>query len=415
MRILIVSTSDAKGGAAKAAYRLHKGLENNGANSSMLVRHTEINEDKIYAPESNLQKSLDLFRIPINNMLHDKLYPKRSKVSFSTQWVPDFIHSSLDELQPDIINLHWINDAFIRIETLGKVKKPIVWTIHDMWPFTGGCHYSQGCDKYQSACGNCPILKSERKKDLSHWVLKRKFKAWNHLNLTIVVLSTWMEACVSKSSLFKNRRIEMIPNGIDTSIFKKIDRQLARSVLNLPKDKRIILVGALQVTADKRKGLSLLQDALQELYKSEWKESLEVVVFGSSKQDNSPEFGVSSRYMGVLKDEYTLSLLYSSADVFVAPSLEDNLPNTVLEAMACGTPCVAFNIGGMPDLIEHNVNGYLARPFHASDLARGIALIINDTNLKSSFSLNSLERVRSRFDSCEQSKKYLDLFHELVN
>ena len=184
------------------------------------------------------------------------------------------------------------------------------------------------CDRYTASCGACPQLGSSKNWDLSRWVWQRKAKAWRNLNLTIVALSSWLRQCASSSSLFKDLRVELIPNGLDTEKYRPINRKVARELLRLPQDKQLVLFGSLKATSDKRKGFHLLQPALQELSQSGWQDRLEVGIFGAFRPDNPPEFGFQAHYLGKLSDDLSLALVYSAADVFVLPSVQDNLPNT---------------------------------------------------------------------------------------
>jgi glycosyltransferase involved in cell wall biosynthesis len=343
-----------------------------------------------------------------------KLYPKRDRTTCSPQWLPDTISSKVPQLAPDLINLHWINAGYLQIETIAKFNKPIVWTLHDMWAFTGGCHYSQDCDRYTASCGTCPQLHSSKDWDLSRWVWQRKAKAWKNLNLMIVTPSSWLAKCAKSSSLFQDRRVEVIPYGLDTEKYRPINQQVARELLNLPKDKCLVLFGALSATGDHRKGFHLLQPALQDLSKSGWQDRLELVIFGSSQPENPPDLGFKSHYLGTLNDDIALALVYSAADVFVAPSVQDNLANTVLEAIACGTPCVAFRIGGMPDMIEHQENGYLAQPYKTEDLAQGIAWVIENNERQNKLSERAREKAQQEFTLKIQARRYLSLVSEIL-
>jgi glycosyltransferase involved in cell wall biosynthesis len=410
MKTLLINTSDTNGGAARACYRLHNGLQNIGANSKMLVQ-----EKLSYNQTVQQTENIKLFQaIEIAKQTFDALplkYYQHQKKTFSLQWVPDRLINKINKIAPDIINLHWINSAFMQLETIANLKRPVVWTLHDMWAFTGGCHYSQECTSYTKSCGSCPELNSNKNSDLSRWVWQRKASSWKDINLTIVSPSSWLAKCASSSSLFQKLRIEVIPNGIDTQIYRPIPRHIARELLKLPQDKQLILFGSLYATSDNRKGFHYLQPALQELSKAGWQDKLEVVVFGSSQPNNPPDFGFKSHYLGTFNDDLSLALIYSAADVFVLPSTQENLANTVMEAISCGTPCVAFNIGGMPDMIEHQKNGYLAEGFQVEDLARGIAWVL-ERNDKLSF--YARQKAEQEFALEIQARRYFSLFKEVL-
>ncbi len=414
MKVVLLSNDDLKWGAGRAAYRLHQGLRKLEVDSHLLVQ-TKLSEDEtVIAPKTAIAKSLAKIR-PTLNSLPLKLYPQFNQGVYSTQWIPDRLVSQVEQFSPDIINLHDITLGYIQIETLAKFKQPLVWTLHDMWAFTGGCHYSDGCDRYQKSCGACPQLKSNRDWDLSRWVWQRKAKAWKNLNLTIVALSQWMADCAKKSELFQDLPLEIIANGLDLKKFKPIDKKLAKDLLGLPQDKQIILFGAMNATSDRRKGFQLLYPALKLLNQEQWQDKIQLLIFGASQPQNPPKFNFPTEYLGKLNDDIALSLVYSAADVFIAPSQEDNLPNTVLESLACGTTCVAFKIGGMPDLIEHQNNGYLAQPFEIEDLVRGIEWILENSERSGQLGDRARKKVETEFNQTIQTQHYLSLFNRITN
>jgi glycosyltransferase involved in cell wall biosynthesis len=302
----------------------------------------------------------------------------------------------------------------MQIETLAKLSRPLVFTLHDMWSFTGGCHYTGNCDRYTVSCGACPQLHSSNYCDLSRWIWQRKAKTWRNLNLTIVAISSWIAKCASSSSLFKDLRIEIIPNGLNTETYKPLDKKSVRKLLNLPQDKQLVLFGALNATSEKRKGFHLLQSALQNLSHSEWGEILEVVVFGSSQPDTPIDLGLKARYLGHLNDDFSLAAVYSAADVMVVPSLQEAFGQTASESLACGTPVVAFSGTGLVDIIEHQWNGYLARPFEVEDLAQGIAWVLKDQQRYQKLSHCARQKAEQEFSFETQARRYVTLFNEIV-
>lgn len=415
MKVLHLGDSDS-GGAGRAAYRLHQGMKRIGIDSQMLVQFRTNDDRTVWGAEKTLDKVISKLKLTeYLDVLPLKFYRQREAGEFSTEWLPDAIAPKVAQHNPDIINLHWVCKGFLQIETLAKFNKPLIWTLHDMWAFTGGCHYAQDCQRYNDSCGACPQLNSSQEGDLSHWVWQRKAKAWKNLNLTIVTPSTWLALCASSSSLFQDVPVEVIPNGLDTQKYKPVERQIARSLLNLPQDKKLVLFGAMYPTSDPRKGFHLLMPALQKLNKSGWQEQIELVVFGASESKERPELNFKSHYLGRLNDDISLALVYAAADVFVAPSVEDNLPNTVMEAIACGTPCVAFNIGGMPDMIEHQQNGYLAQPLDSEDLAQGIAWVVENSERHHKLGDRARKKAEQEFNCERQARHYLSLFNELLS
>ena len=414
MRILLLNTTDINGGAARAAYRLHQGLNRIGVQSQMLVQEKFSSDTMVQAPGNRVEQGIARGRISLD-ALPLKCYSQTRKANFSLQWLPEGIAPQATNLNPDVINIHWTGSAFLRWETLARFKQPVVWTLHDMGAFTGGCFYAHDCRGYTASCGKCPQLGSHRERDLSRWVWRRKAKAWRNLDLTVVSPSRWLAKCAGESSLFGDVTIKVIPNGVDVNKYRPITKSVARELLGLAQDKHIIMFGSFNATSDRRKGFHLLQPALQSLSQSGWGDKAQVVVFGASHGSNSPELGFKTDYLGTLKDDLSLALAYSAADVFVLPSLQENLANTVIEALACGTPCVAFDIGGMPDMIEHEANGYLVKPLQVEDLAAGIAWVLDNPERRKKLSDNAREKVVQEFTQEIQANRYLRLFEEIKN
>lgn len=421
MKILLLSKSST-GGAGQAAFRLNLGLRNAGHTSVMAVHDSTVekrsNGSIINAPSPARVLGITNFASTFNSLsikldrLPRLLYPRRDREAFfSVNWIPDRIGTLVKSFDPDVVNLHWIQNGYVRIESLATFHKPIVWTLHDMWAFTGGCDYDQGCGAYEHSCGACPRLESNNTRDLSNWIWRRKQKAWKGLDLTIVTPSRWLASCARSSSLFGDKRIEVIPNGIDLSRFCPFDMYEARSVLDLPLHKKLILCGAW--SDDERKGLKLLRQSLKWIYHSDWRDEIELVFFGPAEQKAWRNIGFKVHHLGWIDNTEKLALIYSAADVFIAPSRQDNLPTTVLETLACGTPCVAFDIGGMSDMIDHRRNGYLVKDFSTEDLAKGIIWVIEDSERHSRLSFEARNKAENNFGLDTATRKYEDLFQDL--
>ncbi|MCC5663580.1 glycosyltransferase family 4 protein [Nostoc sp. CHAB 5784] len=417
MKPLLVNTYDPKGGAgaARAAYRLHQELLRLEIDSQMLIQDKRIADSTVVSSPNKVAKAMWKAR-PMLDALPLELYRNmpRNPVFFRLQWLPNTVTSQIAKLDPDIINLHWICDGFIPIEALAKFNKPIVWTFHDTWAFTGGCCYSLGCDRYTKSCGNCPQLGSNHSWDFSRWVWHRKTKAWQNLKLTIVSPSNWLAECAKSSSLFSNSDIRVIPNGLDISTYKPTERQIARNLLNLPQNKQLLLFGAINGTSNPRKGFHLLQSALQKLSQSEWKDQIELIVFGSSQPEDPVDLGFKVHYLGKVDDEKKLALLYSSADVMIVPSIEDNLPLTACESLCCGTPVVSFDSTGLKDIVEHQKNGYRAQCFSRDDLANGIIWVIENKERHQKLCDRAREKAEQEFAIELQADRYLSLFEEMT-
>jgi len=229
--------------------------------------------------------------LPLQFYRNRQSYPAR----LSVEWLPDIITSRIAALNPDVVNLHWIGDGFVAAEALSEFNKPIVWTLHDMSAFTGGCYYSQECDRYTKSCGNCPLLGHNKSWDLSRWVWQRKAKPWQNLKLTVLTPSKWLADSAKSSSLLKNSDIRVIPNGLDTGTYKPCDRQTARNILNLPQDRQLILFGTLSSTSNKRKGFPLLQQALKQLSNYQNSQNWELIVCGASQPKEKLDIDLKTR------------------------------------------------------------------------------------------------------------------------
>ncbi len=412
MKILLLNTYDISGGAAIAAYRLLKGLQQNGVLAQMLVQSKKSDDYSIIGPQTKWQKAFSRIK-PTVDSIPVKFYKQRKKIIFSPAIIPDNISKKIKNINPDIVHLHWIAGGFVKIESLAKINKPIIWTLLDMWAFTGGCHYDEDCGKYNEYCAHCPILGANKKNDLSSKIWRRKEKSWKNLNLTLVTPSSWLGECAKKSSLFYKTRVEIIPIGIDLNRFKPIDKKIARDILCLPKDKKLILFGALSALSDKRKGFSLLKEALKK-YSFKENKNIELVIFGSSRPRDEEKLGFKTHYLGHLNDEISLALVYSAADVMIVPSIQEAFGQTASESLACGTPVVAFGNTGLSDIVEHQKNGYLAKYFEIEDLAYGIKWVLEDNNRWKKLSENARTKVVNEFDIVKVAKKYEDLYKNVI-
>lgn len=413
MKVLTLSAHDATGGAARAALRLHEGLRALGIRASMWVQNKTGDDPTVFGPAGKLARFIGRLRPDIDS-LPTMLYPRRKRVIFSPAVLPDNLPAIVDEFDPDIVHLHWVGGGFMRVETLRRLQRPLIWTLHDSWAFTGGCHVPFDCMRYRERCGACPALGSTREADLSRRLWQRKRHALNGVDLTIVCPSRWLRDCAAASSLFDGRRIERIPNGLDLSRFKPMDKRMARELLGLPQDKKLILFGALRAAGDQNKGLHLLVPALRALADQGYADQARTMVMGASASDDLKNAGLEATFLGRLHDDVSLALCYSAADVFVSPSIQENLPNAVMEALACGTPAIAFAIGGMPDLIEHQVTGYLATPFESGDLAQGIHWVLQDRERWARLSGKARAKVEQEFSLEYIARRYAALYGETL-
>lgn len=413
MRVLMLNTFDEWGGAARAACRLNRGLREQGVDSRLLVQFKDGQEEGVLAPAYPLARIVNGVRSHLDT-LPARLYRERPIYNFTPACVPGRLAARAAGLTPDLLHLHWLGAGFCRLEELRRFRQPLVWTLHDSWPFTGGCHIPRDCRRYREQCGACPVLGSSRERDLSRRSWRRKERILKDLDLTVVAPSRWLADCARASALLAERRVEVISNGLDLTHFSPVDQRTAREELDFPADKKLILFGAMGSTSDPNKGFHLLLPALQSLADAGWKERAEVVVFGASEPATPPPFGMKARYLGRIRDSAALVRAYSAADLFVVPSLQENLPNTAMEAMACGTPCVAFDQGGMRDLIEPGLTGCLARPYDVQELAAGIGQVLGDGAARREMGRRSRRKVEEEFALDRVAARHAALYRELL-
>lgn len=373
MKVLHISHSDISGGAARAAYRLHRAQRSAGIDSKMLVLSKKSDDWSVCSPQGKFKNFLRVRLGPIVDRLQ-----KSSNVNFhSGNWLPSNILKEINTSDADVINLHWINGETISIEDIAKIKKPIVWTIHDMWLFCGSEHYSDDGETARWRKGYSKNNRSEHDKgvDIDRLVWLRKKSAWKK-PIHIVSPSKWLADCASKSDLCCGYPVSVIPNTLNTEVYQPLDKTFCRNVLGLPQDKLIVLFGAMGGGNDPRKGYDLLQAALFELAERLPTASIECVVFGQSKPRQEPELPFKTLWLGHIHDDTTLALLYNAATVMVVPSKQEAFGQTASEAQACGTPVVAFNCTGLTDVVEHQQTGYLAKAYDSADMAAGLHWIL---------------------------------------
>ena len=409
MKILHLVSCDLNSGAGRGVYWLHNALCKLGIDSKILTsfNNTRIDSSVIYLPQSFWKKLKKRFLYKlINSTLN--LYKNRKKIMFNVGFDGDDFTQHPAYLAADIIHLHWIN-GLVSIRIIQKVDKPIVWTIRDMWPMTGGCHYSLNCERYKIGCGKCPQLGSNNLYDLSHLVVKRKCAAYPK-QLRVVGISKWLSECAQNSQIFNKISVQTISNNIDTDAFLPIAKDIAREALSLDRKGQIVLVGALYFD-DFYKGFDLFQKSLQFLKK----EKLHFLFFGKVLNSELDKLGIEYTNLGILSDMVSLRLAYSAADVFVAPSKMEAFGKMLAEAMSCETPVVCFDATGPIDIVNHKITGYKARPFEADDLANGITWVLEQpADINKQLCLNARKRVVEHFDSLVIAQKYIKLYQELI-
>jgi glycosyltransferase involved in cell wall biosynthesis len=416
MKVLMVSINDISGGAARAAFRLHEALLKNHVDSRMLVENKQSAADSVIALPSRILWN------KVRNRLNGLPLVKYKKTMnadyglFSSQIVANRrTVRAINEIAPDIVHLHWVCGGLLSTGDIARINAPIVWSLHDMWPFTGGCHYAAGvgkmCGGYADECGNCDFLGSRRKRDLSFHILRGKKECYAKIkSMTVVGLSKWIESCAAESSVFAERKVVNLPNPIDTDVFVPSDSRMSRKSFNLPVDKKLILFGAMSATSTPHKGFAELAAALNKIDRKD----VELVVFGSNEPQKPPSLPCKAHYLGYLRDDEKLAALYGACDVTVAPSLRENLSNTIMESLSCGTPVVCFDTGGNADMVVHKTNGFLARPFDAADLANGVEWTLNCENY-GELRRNARNKIIKEFSRDTVAQRYVDLYGEVLN
>ena len=414
MKVTLLSTFDQKGGAAIAASRLQQGLQQQGIDASLLVREKSGTNAHVIGPQGNLSQGWAKTRGVID-ALPLQLYRSRDRQgNFFPQWLPNRLNRTLTTLKPELINLHWVSGGFVPIEALARWRKPLIWTLHDMWPMTGGCHYSGGCDRFEHQCGACPHLGSQQVWDLSRWVHSRKTTAWKTLPIQLVSPSQWLANQARASRLFHKTPFTVIPNGLDLTLYRPIEPHTARQILRLPQQGQLILFGADNATTDIRKGFQFLKPTLEKLKTLDLKGPIEIGIFGAADSAIAQKFPFRTHFLGRLQDTTSLVLAYSAADVFLLPSRQDNLPNTILEALACGTPCIGFNQGGLPDMIQHLQNGFLATPYDTNHLAEGLHWLLSCPARHQALSHQARATAEQKFSQTLQAQQYQTLFESTL-
>jgi glycosyltransferase involved in cell wall biosynthesis len=411
--VLLLSYSDSGGGAGRAAYRLLQGLREQGVRVQMEALDPVTGDPAVRGPKSALGKFTGLMRSAVDR-LPLRLVMRGPRPMFSLAWLPGRLAHRVRRRGPQAVHLHWLPGGMLRIESLARLGHPLIWTMHDMWPFTGGCHYDEGCGRHVDACGRCPVLRSSRQRDLSRWVWRRKSRAWRDVPITLVAPSRWLADRGRTSSLFRDRPVRVIPNGLDLELFQPADPGLARRLLGLSPDRTYLLFGAFDAGGERRKGFGLLQAALQHLAEAGWRDRLELLVVGALAPAEPLDLGLPARYLGLLRDELSMVLALAAADAVVVPSIQDNLPNSAIEAMACGRPCIGFAVGGLPEIVEDGVSGRLARTLEPADLAQAIAWVLGDEPRRLALGWQARRKAEEAFDLRRSARCYTELYREVI-
>lgn len=416
MKILILNTAEHTGGAAVAANRLLRALLCSGVSATMLVRDRATDDPAVVSLDRGAARRWLNFLYFVWERLVIYLCNRLSKrnlfqVSIANTGIN--IRRTAAFREADVIHIHWINQGFLSLDEIARIiasGKRVVWTLHDLWPATAICHYPGDCVKYRTDCSACPMMSENPLVDLAKRVARRKGKIdWRRV--TFVGCSEWIARTAKESVWLREARFVSIPNPIDTTLFRPIDRREARQRLGLPEEKRLILFAAAKLS-DTRKGAAFLLEACR-LLAAEMEGELEIILMGSDAAELSALSPVPVRALGYISGAAELAVAYSCADLFVIPSLEDNLPNTIMEAMTCGTPCVGFRTGGIPEMIDHEMNGYVADSRDSADLARGIAWVLRHPE-PGNLSAACREKVMRCYQESVVAKKYIALYQKLI-
>jgi len=418
MKILLIGKHPTTGGAAIASSRLMEALRAKDVDVNMLVQEGENVQEGIHSTTHGLVKRwINLYRFILERLVF--LRQERSssiRFLFSLANTGERITRNSYFKEADVIHLHWINAGFLSLKSLEEILnsgKPVVWTFHDMWPFTGGCHYALDCSGYTRECGKCPYLKKPRKGDLSHRIWKKKKKLFKDRVVNVITPSGWLQGCVEASSLLQHWPVTTIHNPVSSQIFKPVDREEACRNLGLDPSKKYILFGAATMK-NVLKGFNYFLEASRKISGENGVEGdVEILLFGKTRDDVVQTFPMKTRNIAFVQSVRTIVELYSVAHLFVIPSLQDNLPNTIIESMLCGTPVVGFKTGGIPGMIEHRVNGYLAEYKSSNDLASGMSWVLS-TNSYEKLSAETRNLALKRFSMDRSVELHLDLYRKIL-
>lgn len=417
MRVLIVNTSENTGGAAVAANRLKEALNNNGIKAKMLVRDKESDDITVAQLNKSWHQKWDFLweRFVIYMRLHFK---RDNLFLIDIANAGTDITKTREFKEADVIHLSWINQGMLSLKGIRKIlesNKPVVWTMHDLWPASSICHYARNCRNYEKQCGNCPLLPGNgSSNDLSARIWRKKRKILERNSILFVTCSRWLADKAKKSGLLSGQKVISIPNPIDSRAFTKENREEARLYAGLPEGKKLILFVSQRVT-DKRKGMDYFITAINKMVEAhpEMKDNCGIAILGGKAEELADKLPLPSYPLGYVSEEKKIASIYNSVDLFVLPSLEDNLPNTIMEAMACGVPCVGFNTGGIPEMIDHLKNGYVAEYKSSDDLARGIHWALSEADHQS-LSNEAMKKVNQCYSQYAVAMKYIEAYNQAM-
>ena len=411
MKVIHLSFAD-RGGGHNAVYRLCHALNKSGVKSLLWVNKSELDDSMVEGPKNKIHQVINILRRHLIRYLLVKRLKTKNKTVHSPSILPSRWLKKINNCNADIIHLHWVQGEMLSIEDIGQIKKPTVWTLHDMWAFCGAEHYTYD-NRWQEGYTYKNRPKHESGFDLNLWTWKRKKKYWRKA-FQIITPSKWLARCVMKSKLMSSWPVLSIPNPIDTKFWKPINKKNARKKLHLNQENFLILFGATDGSKDSRKGFDLLLDSIKNLKNISKSKKIEFIVFGQDRPKYVPKIGFPIHYLGHINDNSTLRAVFNSADVTVVSSRQDNLPSVAIESIACGTPVVCFDTSGLSDIVDHKKTGYLARAFDTKSLAKGIMWVMQYGKIKK-LSLNARKKALAAYSETKVAASYLKIYHQIVN
>ncbi len=414
MKVLFINQSDIDGGAARAAHRVASKLVEMDVDLKMQVMRKLGKDEWVIGPR-NIFLLVVSRSLPRLDWISKSIVGVKKQFSWSLNLFPNFLLNKRFFNSMDVVHIHWVGKNMLPVSWISNLKRPVVWTLHDSWAFTGGCHITSGCRRFEQVCGYCPQLSKSSKSDISHSIWLKKLAVYSKVNFHFVAPSQWIADEARASSLLKFFPVTVIPNGLDTSIYAPLGKLNSRKILDISSDKGIILFAAMYADTDRNKGMDLLIEAINILANNDvsFARNNLLIVIGTDNQALSKLFPLPVICLGMIKDEKRLAQIYSAADLTVVPSRSESFGQVASESLSCGTPVVAFNTTGLKDIIDHMETGYLAKPFQTNDLAYGIGLITEDMEALRRMSQVARQRAVERFDINVTTRMHLDLYKRL--
>ena len=399
MKIALISYYDDKGGAGKAAYRLFRQFEKDGHEVCMFVYQKTTSDPAVVEIRPLLRRLL----LYVTTKYLNRLYKPREMFSYMLVRNRSLVRA-VNQFKPDVVHIHWTGKHVMGPGDIARMAAPVFWSLHDMNPFTGGCHYNGSCEGFKTACGNCPVLQSKHEHDFSSTQVKIKLKAFGSKTVTFIGSSRWMTEQASGSTIGKRHVCVNLPTFADLSVFKPAE-------ITGKNEARIrILFTAASGTTEYRKGFDLFILSLRFLDPDRF--TLKVV--GNTLHPALATTGFQTEMLKPADDDTVLASYYQQADMVVVPSREENFSNVIIEALACGLPVVAFRTGGNADLIIHRHNGFLADKMDGPSLAEGIQWIAGNLD-RYRLSDNARKSMENRFSPEKVSKQYINLFNQTLS